>query len=153
AVQPRGDAAIQLQRVGPSGEYEEDRLEGVVGIGSIPEDAPACPVHEGTMPVDEGRKRVLLACGQEAGEKARIGVALVRSRPAVEDLQGCFRHRLTLTPRTRLVPLMSICPQSADRSSKKARTPGSVSPISCRGRAPGSPRRRPRVAATPRARR
>jgi len=33
AVQPRGDAAILLQHMGPSSEDEEDRLEGVVGVG------------------------------------------------------------------------------------------------------------------------
>src|SRR5271168_4975716 len=120
-MQPRADAAIPFQRVGPSSEDEEDRLEGVVGISSISEDSQACSVHEGAMPVDESRKRVLIALGQEAGEKTRIEVALVRSRPALQYLhQCCFRHRWTHTRKTRLGSIMSICPQSANRSSKNA---------------------------------
>ena len=95
-MQPRADAAIQLQRMGPSREDEEDRLEGVVGIVSISENSPAGSVHEGAMSVDESRKRVFVALGQKSGEKTRIEVALVRSRPALKYLhQCCYRHRLT----------------------------------------------------------
>ena len=56
AVQPRADAAIQLQRVGPPGEDEEDRLEGVVGIGPVAEDPLAGPVHEGAVSADESSR-------------------------------------------------------------------------------------------------
>src|SRR5262249_39167496 len=109
------------QRVGPPGEDEEDRLERVVGVGPISENSQARPVHEGPVPVDEGRKRAFVAPGQKSGEKARIEVALVRSRPAIKYLhQCCFRHRLTHTRSSRLVSIMSICPQSANRSSKMA---------------------------------
>jgi hypothetical protein len=118
-MKPRADAAIQLQRIGPSSEDEENRLEGVVGIVSISEDSQAGSVHEGAMSVDEGRKRIFVAAGQKSGEKNGIEVALVRSRPALKYLQQCcFRHRLTHTRSTRLVSIISICPQSANRSSK-----------------------------------
>ena len=41
------------------------------------------------MSADESRKRVFVALAEEAGEKTRIGVALVRARPAlVEFGQG-----------------------------------------------------------------
>ena len=62
-MQPRADAAIQLQRMGPSSEDEEDRLEGVVGIGSISENSLASSVNELTMAVDKGRKRVFVVLG------------------------------------------------------------------------------------------
>jgi len=83
-MQPRADAAIQLQRMGPSSEDEEGRLERVVGIGSITENSQAGSVHEGAMSVDETRKGVFVAFGQKSGEQTRIGVALVRSRPALK---------------------------------------------------------------------
>lgn len=83
-MQPRADAAIPLERMGPSSEDEEDRLEGVVGIGSISENSQACSVHQGAMSVDESRKCVFIAFGQKSGEKTRIEVALVRSRPAIK---------------------------------------------------------------------
>ena len=98
-MQPRADAAIQLQRMGPSSEDEEDRLEGVVGIASISENSQACSVHEGAMSVDESRERLFVAFGQEPDEKTRIEVALVRSHPALKYLhQCCFRHQLTHSP-------------------------------------------------------
>src|SRR5262245_41657350 len=114
--------------MGPSSEDEEDRLEGVVGVGPISENPQARPVHEGAVPVDEGRKRVLVArLGQKPGKETRIGVAFVRPRPAPEHLhQCCFRHRLTHTWSTRLVPMISICPQSGNRSLKNASLRASV---------------------------
>ena len=64
--------------MGPTSEDEEDRLEGVVGFGSISENSQARSVHEGAMSADESRKRVFVAFGQKSGEKTRIEVALVR---------------------------------------------------------------------------
>src|SRR5262245_22480281 len=114
--------------MGPSSEDEEDRLEGVVGVGPISENPQARPVHEGTVPVDEGHKRVLVALlGQKPGKETRIGLAFVRPRPASEHLhQCCFRHRLTHTWSIRLVPMISICRQSANRSLKNASLRASV---------------------------
>ena len=83
-MQPRADAAIQLQGVGPSSEDEEDRLEGIVGIGSISENSPARSVNELTMTVDEGRKCIFVVLGQKSPEITRIEFAVVRSRPAFE---------------------------------------------------------------------
>jgi hypothetical protein len=119
AMQPRADAAIQLQGMGPSSEDEEDRLEGVVGIVSIAENSQACSIHEGAMSADQSRKRIFVAFGQKSGEKTRIQITLVRSRPAIKYLcQSYFRHRLTRLQSTCLALFISICPQIAKRSSK-----------------------------------
>ena len=88
-MQPGADAAIQLQRMGPSSEDEEDRLEGVVAIVSISENAQTGSVHERAVSVDESRERVFVAVGQKSGEKTRIEVALARSRPALQYLHQC----------------------------------------------------------------
>jgi hypothetical protein len=66
-VQPRADAAIELKRMGPSGEDEKHRLEGVVGIVPISQNSQARSVHEGAVSADEGRKRVLVAFTQKPG--------------------------------------------------------------------------------------
>jgi hypothetical protein len=63
AMQPRPDTAIQPQHSGPSREDEEDRLEGVVAFVWIAENSQAGPVDEGTMSMDERRKRVFVAFG------------------------------------------------------------------------------------------
>jgi hypothetical protein len=86
AVQPRADAAIQIQRVCPSSEDEEDRLEGVVGIGSISENPLAGSVHEGSVSSNETCERIFVAFGQKPREQIRIKVADMRTRPAIEDL-------------------------------------------------------------------
>ncbi len=85
-MQPRADAAIELQRMGPSSEDEEDRLEGVVGIGSISENALAGSVHEGSVTSNETCERFFIALGQKSRKKTRIVIALMRSRPAIEYL-------------------------------------------------------------------
>jgi hypothetical protein len=69
AVQPRADAAIQLQRVRPPGEDEEDRLEGVVGIGPTSEDPLAGSVHEGSVSSNETGERIFVAIGQKPREQ------------------------------------------------------------------------------------
>ena len=68
-MQPRADAAIQLERMGPSSEDEEDRLEGVVGFASVSENPQAGSVHEWAVSVDESRKRVFVALGQKSVRK------------------------------------------------------------------------------------
>lgn len=83
-MQPRTDPAIQFQRVGPSSKDEENRLEGVVGIGSIPENSLAGAVHEGTVSANKTGERLFIAFGEKAAEKSRIGVARMRSRPAIK---------------------------------------------------------------------
>src|SRR5579872_3431552 len=122
-MQPWADASVPLEGMGPSSEDEEDRLEGIVDVVSIAENSQARSVHERAMSLDESRERLFVAIGQISGEKTRVGIAFLRPRPAVEHLrQYCIRHRLTRAVSIR--HSMSICPQRANRSSKKRKRMG-----------------------------
>ncbi len=67
-MQPRADAAILFQRVCPSSEDEEDRLEGVVGIGSISKNPLAGSVHEGSVSSNKICEGIFVAFGQKSDE-------------------------------------------------------------------------------------
>lgn len=65
-MQPRAEAPIKLECLGPACEDEEDRLESVVRLVAIGENAPAGSVHEWAMSVDESRKRVFVPLALES---------------------------------------------------------------------------------------
>src|SRR5262249_40655207 len=72
AMQPRTDAAIQPQRMGPPSQDKEDCLEGVVGVTAVAENTQAGSIHEGAMSADESRKCVLITFDQKSPEKTGI---------------------------------------------------------------------------------
>jgi hypothetical protein len=71
-MQPRADAAIQPQRMGPPSEDKENRLEGIVGVIAISENSQAGAIDEGAMSADESRKCVLITFDQKSPEKTGI---------------------------------------------------------------------------------
>ena len=74
-MQPAAELALRPGRAGLPGQDEEGRLEGVLGVVRIAEDAPADGQDHRPVSRDQGREGRLVAPGGEAGEQLGIGEA------------------------------------------------------------------------------
>ena len=72
-VQPPADRARRPDGPHAAGEHEEDRLECVLGVVSVPEHAPADAEHGRAVPVHQCGEGVGIAPGSEGGHQIGVG--------------------------------------------------------------------------------
>jgi hypothetical protein len=63
-----------------TGQDEEDRLKGILGIVHIAQNAPANMVHQGAVPIDQSCKRRFISIGDESVQKPGVGVQVYLRR-------------------------------------------------------------------------
>ena len=72
-VEPARQRVADPDRAGLADEHEEGRLEGVLRVVRVAEDAPAGDQDGRPVPLDDRRERRLVAAGDEAVEELRVG--------------------------------------------------------------------------------
>ncbi len=83
AVQPTGDGIAFLDRMGPPHEHEEGRLERVLGLVLVAQNAPTGPQDHRRVPRDQGLERGLVATVRKAFQE--LSVRQPPDRPRVKE--------------------------------------------------------------------
>ena len=84
AVQPAAQGLAPPDRAGLLDQDEEGRLEGVLGVVGVAEDAAADREHHRPVPRHQGLERRRIGLGEEAVEE--LGVGQPGDRPAAEQV-------------------------------------------------------------------
>ena len=105
-MEPRTKRVPHPERAGPAYQHEECRLERVVSVGVIAQDAATDAEHHRTVAAHQDRERRLVAPGQEAAEN--LGVPFIAHTLGTKDtlqmghdaVGGVGWHATTLRTRT-----------------------------------------------------
>jgi hypothetical protein len=82
-MEPIADDRSRSETGGLAGEDEEDRLESVLGIADVPQDAVTNTENYRTMPAHQRRERRLIPAGDKLLQELPVGLAV-----ALESADG-----------------------------------------------------------------